>query len=59
MSGEDSRMRNFIICTANIVRVIKSRRLKWAGHVVKIEEGKSDFKILTGKPSVDGKTILE
>ena len=52
----------------NIVRVIKSRRLRWAGHVARMEEGKSAFKILTGKPTekrrlgglgVDGRTILE
>ena len=29
----------------NIVRVIKSRRLRWAGHVGRIEEGRSAFKI--------------
>jgi hypothetical protein len=28
--------------------VIKSRRLRWAGHVARMEEGKSAFKILTG-----------
>ena len=33
----------------NIVRVIKSRRLRWAGHVTRMEEGRSAFKILTGK----------
>ena len=33
----------------NIVRVIKSRRLKWAGHVARIE-GRSSFKMLTGTP---------
>ena len=27
----------------------KSRRLKWAGHVARLEEGRSAFKILTGK----------
>ena len=27
------------------VRVIKSRRLRWAGHVARIEKGRSDFKI--------------
>ena len=32
----------------NVVRVIKSRRLRWAGHVVRMEEGRSAFKILTG-----------
>ena len=35
----------------NIVRVIKSRRLRWAGHVSRMEEGRSAFKILTGKPT--------
>ena len=40
----------------NVVRVIKSRRLRWAGHVVRMEEGRSAFKILTGKPT--GKRLL-
>ena len=35
----------------NIVRVINSRRLRWAGHVAKMEEDRSVFKILTGKPT--------
>ena len=35
----------------NIVRVIKSRRLRWAGHVLRMEKGRSAFKILTGKPT--------
>ena len=50
-SGEDSTMRNFIVCTihANIIRIIKSRRFRWAGHVAKMEEGRKAFKILIGK----------
>ena len=35
----------------NIVRVIKSRRLRWAEHVARMEEGRSALKILTGKPT--------
>ena len=35
----------------NIIRVIKSRRLSWAGHVARMEEGRSVFKILTDKPT--------
>ena len=35
----------------NIVRVIKSRRLRWVGHVARKEEGRSAFKILTGTPA--------
>ena len=34
-----------------VVRVIKSRRLRWAGYVARMEEGRSAFKILTGKPT--------
>ena len=33
----------------NMVRVIKSRRLRWTGHVVRMEERRSAFKILTSK----------
>ena len=29
----------------NIVRVIKSRRFKWAGHVARMEEGRNAFKL--------------
>ena len=36
---------------ANIVRVIKSRRLRWACHLVRMEEGGSAFEIETGKPT--------
>ena len=32
----------------NIVRMIKSRRLRWAGHVARMKEPRSAFKILTG-----------
>ena len=32
-------------------KVIKSRRLRWAGHVAKKKEGRSALKILTGKPT--------
>ena len=35
----------------NIVRVIKSRRLRWAGHIARMEEGRSAYKILRGKPT--------
>ena len=41
----------------NIVRVVKSRRMRWAGHLARMEECRSSFKILTGTPS--GKRPLE
>ena len=52
-SGECSTTRNFIAWnrSPNIVRVIKSRRLRWTGHVTRMERGRSDFNILTAKPN--------
>ena len=35
----------------NTVRVIKSRKLRRAGHVARMEEGRSAFKILTARPA--------
>ena len=35
----------------SIVRVIKSRRLRCPGHVARMEESRSAFKMLTGKPT--------
>ena len=43
-----------LYCSPNIVSTIKSRKLRWAGHVARIEEGRSTFKILTGKPTGKG-----
>ena len=37
--------------------MVKSRRLRWAGHVARMEEGRRAFKILTGTPA--GKRPLE
>ena len=36
--------------TSSIFKIKKSRRLRWAGHVARMEESRSAFKILTGKP---------
>jgi hypothetical protein len=33
-----------------IVRVIKSRRMWWAGHVARVGEGRSVYRILVGRP---------
>ena len=40
----------------NIVSLIRSRRLRWAGHLAKMGEGRSAFKILTGIPA--GNSLL-
>jgi hypothetical protein len=40
----------------NIVRVIKSRRMRWAGHVACMGEGRGVYRVLVGKP--EGKRPL-
>jgi hypothetical protein len=40
----------------SIIRMIKSRRMRWAGHVARIEAKKNAYRILMGKP--DGKRPL-
>jgi hypothetical protein len=34
----------------NIVRVVKSRKMKWVGHVERMGEGRGVHRILVGKP---------
>jgi hypothetical protein len=34
----------------NIIRVIKSRRLRWAGHVARMEERRDAYRVLVRKP---------
>jgi hypothetical protein len=34
----------------NIVRVIKSRRMRWAGHVARRGEGRGVYRVLVGRP---------
>ena len=34
----------------NIVWVIKSRRMRWAGHVARMGEGRGVYRVLVGKP---------
>jgi hypothetical protein len=33
----------------NIVRAIKSRRMRWAGHVARLEEGRVVYRVLIGR----------
>jgi hypothetical protein len=34
----------------NIIRMIKLRRMRWAGHVVRMGETRNSYRILVGKP---------
>jgi hypothetical protein len=41
----------------NIIQVIKSRRLRWAGHVACMGERRGAYRALVGKP--EGRRLLE
>jgi hypothetical protein len=41
---------NDVYSSPNIVRVIKSRRIRWAGHVARIGEERGLYRVLVGKP---------
>jgi hypothetical protein len=47
---------NDLYCSPTIVRVIKSRRMKWAGNVALMGEGRDVCRLLVGKP--EGKRPL-
>jgi hypothetical protein len=34
----------------NIAREIKSRRMRWAGHVARMREGRGVYRVLVGRP---------
>jgi hypothetical protein len=34
----------------NLIRMIKSRRMRWAGHVARLGETRNAYRILVGKP---------
>jgi hypothetical protein len=41
---------NDLYSSPNITRVIKSRRMKWAGHVARMGEKRDAYRILVGRP---------
>jgi hypothetical protein len=41
---------NDLYSSPNIVRVIKTRRMRWAGHVSRMGEGRGVYRILVGNP---------
>jgi hypothetical protein len=41
---------NDLYSSPNILRVIKSRRMRWAGHVARMDEERGVHRVLVGKP---------
>jgi len=41
---------NDLYCSLNIVRVTKSRRMRWVGHVARVGGRRGVYRVLVGKP---------
>jgi len=41
---------NDLYSSPNVVRVIKSRRMRWAGHVARMGEQRGVYRVLVWKP---------
>jgi hypothetical protein len=54
VTGEWRRLHNkelyALYSSPNIIRVMKSRRLRWAGHVASIRKSRSAYRVLVEKP---------
>jgi hypothetical protein len=59
--GEWRRLHNrklyALYSSPNIIRELKSRRLRWAGHVARLGERRGAYRALVGKP--EGRRPLE
>jgi hypothetical protein len=44
------RERHNLYSSPNIIRIIKSRRMKWPEHVARMAEKRNEYRILVGKP---------
>jgi hypothetical protein len=51
-AGEDFTVKSFInlYTPPNIFRLIKSRRMRWVGHVAHMGQMRNAYRLLVGKP---------
>jgi hypothetical protein len=60
MTGEWRKLHNEelhdLYSSPGIIRIIKSRRMRWAGHVARMGEKRNAYRLLVGKP--EGKRPL-
>ena len=60
ITGQWRKLRNAelhsLYSSPNIIRSLKSRRLRWAGHVARMEHSRNGYRVLAGRS--DGKSPL-
>jgi hypothetical protein len=60
VTGEWRKLHNeelrYLYSSLSIIRIIKSRRMRWAGHVPRVGEKRNAYRLLVGKP--EGKRPL-
>jgi hypothetical protein len=60
VTGDWKKLHNKELCdlysSPSIIRIIKSRRMRWVGHVARIGEKRDAYRLLVGKP--EGKRPL-
>jgi hypothetical protein len=60
VTGEWRKLHNEELCdlysSLSIIRIIKSRRMRWASHVARMGENRNAYRLLVGKP--EGKRPL-
>jgi hypothetical protein len=53
----NEELHNLYSSSPNTIRMIKSRRMRWSGHVARMRAMRNAYRILVGKP--EGKRPLE
>ena len=60
ITGEWRKLHNAALhalySSPNMIRSLKSRRLRWAGHVARMKQSRNEYRVLVGKP--EGKRRL-
>jgi len=50
-TGENCIKRSFMICTPHhIIKVMKSRRMNWVGHVARTRDKTGTYRVFVGRP---------
>ena len=52
MTRLDWRKLHDLYLTTNIIGVITSRRMRWEGHVVRMEEKTNAYRVYVGEPEI-------